>query len=209
MKIRPNRSGKRTVRPINKRRRLRILIAANVLIYLAVGYITIYTIRDLADVDMPVPLPPRISTVISAVQGGASDDEGGLPAPGEYIPGDGSPQASGTAIPLPTLPVPPAIDPVKSADLRSSLEEMGLYVAAGLETKAPELRGFREGEAPASFVLMGSTRPESPFDMRLRITGEGNDRAACVRGRSPDAGTWFYLYPPGELTTQPPSNRCP
>ena len=203
------------VKPVKRsRRRIAALVLANVAIYSVAGYVILYTVRDLAKVDLPVPLPPRVSSIVAGIQG--NDGPPGLddlPGPGEYVPADaaGNPAGASQAPPPlpPVVPVPPTIDPASSADLRRVLESVGLYVAAGIEGNASEVRAVGVREVPKRLESLNMNKPDDPVGITMRISRVDGELQACLKGEAPRSGTWYYLFPPGELTTSRDAKRCP
>lgn len=196
------------------RRRIAVLVLANVAIYSVAGYVILYTVRDLANVDLPVPLPPRVSSIVAGIQG--NDGPPGLdelPGPGEYVPADaaGNPaDASQAPPPLPpVVPVPATIDPARSADLRRVLESVGLYVAAGIEANASEMRAVGTREVPKRLASLNMDKPDDPVGITMRITRVDGELQACLKGEAPNSGTWYYVFPPGEFTSSRDPKRCP
>lgn len=196
--------------PLTKRRRVRNLILLNIAVYSIAAYAVLYTVRDLTNVELPVPLPPRVSTIADAIRGDEGQWSGkpsvdDLPKPEDYLPAETPPAPS-----LPPLPQDSEeVDAESVAILKQDVEAVGLYIAAAIESNAAELEGEGTIDVPARIESIMRSAPSTSSDLSVRLTRNAGTVEACVRGTRADAGEWFYLYPPGVLIGTRDATKCP
>lgn len=125
--------------------------------------------------------------------------------PGIYVN-----KGPGDSLQVPKLQDIPVVevDASSAFDFRRQLEELGLYLLAGLKTNDPAIR-LDMTKAPSRLESIEKSVPKVSGAVRLRtVPSTAGTPLICIKGSSTKAGTWYYYVPEARFALFD-SARCP